>query len=105
VSSTVLTENYKTGDGWNFLRFADGRQLQRVYRMPLEILKSVADVIATQPGNFGYDEGLAKFHLPPTSGKAEINVYAKPFDDLTRASCRLSRRTIQNIPACCRSSR
>ena len=76
VQYSFSPENYKTGDEWDFYDWPMVANYSAFYRMPLGNPESVADVIATQPGNFGYDEASRKFHLPPPSGKAEINVYA-----------------------------
>jgi outer membrane protein assembly factor BamA len=67
------------------------------YRMPLGNPESVADVVATQPGNFGYDEASRKFHLPPPSGKAELNVYASR-STIDTGIMSLMRKTIENVP-------
>jgi len=97
VQYSFSPENYKTGDQWEFYDKPMVANYSAFYRMPLGNPESVADVIATQPGNFGYDEASRKFHLPPPSGKAEINVYASR-STIDTGVMSLSRRTIQNIP-------
>jgi hemolysin activation/secretion protein len=97
VQYSFSPENYKTGDEWDFYDLPIVANYSAFYRMPLGNPESVADVIATQPGNFGYDEASRKFHLPPPSGKAEINVYASR-STIDTGVMSLSRRTIQNIP-------
>ncbi len=97
VQYSFSPENYKTGDEWDFYDLPMVANYSAFYRMPLGNPESVADVIATQPGNFGYDEASRKFHLPPPSGKAEINVYASR-STIDTGVMSLSRRTIQNIP-------
>jgi hemolysin activation/secretion protein len=97
VQYSFSPENYKTGDEWNFYDQPMVANYSAFYRMPLGNPESVADVIAAQPGNFGYDEASRKFHLPPPSGKAEINVYASR-STIDTGVMSLSRRTIQDIP-------
>ena len=46
------------------------------YRIPLGRPDSLAEVIAAQPGSFGYDEATRKFNLPPASGQPDLTVYA-----------------------------
>ncbi len=90
-------ENYKTGDEWDFYDQPMVANYSAFYRMPLGNPESVADVIATTPGNFGYNEATRKFQLPPPSGKAELNVYASR-STIDTGVMSLSRHTIQNIP-------
>ena len=46
------------------------------YRLPLGSPASLADLIASKPGTFGYDEATRKFNLPPASGLPELNFFA-----------------------------
>ena len=46
---------YKTGDDWEFYDQPMVANYSAFYRMPLGNPESVADIIATQPGNFGYE--------------------------------------------------
>jgi hemolysin activation/secretion protein len=97
VQYSFSPEEYKTGDQWDFYDKPMVANYSAFYRLPLGNPESVADVIATQPGNFGYDEASRKFHLPPPSGKAELNVYANR-STIDTGIMSLSRRTIQSIP-------
>jgi hemolysin activation/secretion protein len=97
VQYSFSPENYKTGDEWEFYDKPMVANYSAFYRLPLGNPQSVADVIATQPGNFGYDEASRKFRLPPPSGKAELNIYASR-STIDTGVMSLSRRTIQDIP-------
>jgi hypothetical protein len=44
--------------------------------MPLGNPEAIEDVIASNPGSFGYNEATRKFNLPPASGQPELNFYA-----------------------------
>jgi hemolysin activation/secretion protein len=97
VQYSFSPEMYKTGNEWDFYDKPIVANYSAFYRMPLGNPESVADIIATQPGNFSYDEASRKFHLPPPSGKAELNVYASR-STIDTGIMSLSRNTIQNIP-------
>jgi hemolysin activation/secretion protein len=97
VQYSFSPENYKTGNEWDFYDKPMVANYSAFYRMPLWNPASVADVIATQPGNFGYDEASRKFHLPPPSGKAELNVYASR-STIDTGVMSLSRTNLENKP-------
>jgi hemolysin activation/secretion protein len=90
-------EDYKTSNEWDFYDKPLVANYSAFYRMPLGNPESVADIIATKPGNFGYNEATRKFQLPPPSGKAELNIYASR-STIDTGVMSLSRNTIQNIP-------
>lgn len=90
-------ERYKTGDNWDFYDRPMVANYSAFYRMPLGNPESVSDVIAAQPGNFGYDEASRKFHLPPPSGKAELNLYASR-STIDTGLMSLSRTNLENKP-------
>jgi hemolysin activation/secretion protein len=53
VQYSFSPEMYKTGDEWDFYDKPIVANYSAFYRMPLANPESVADIIATQPGNFG----------------------------------------------------
>jgi Hemolysin activation/secretion protein len=97
VQYSFSPEMYKSRDQWDFYDQPMVANYSAFYRIPLGNPESVADVIATQPGNFGYDEASRKFHLPPPSGKAELNIYASR-STIDTGLMSLSRTNLENIP-------
>jgi hemolysin activation/secretion protein len=69
-------ESYKSGDSWDFYDRPLVANYGGFYRLPLGSPGSIADAVAAQPNNFGYDEATRKFRLPAPSGRPEVNVYA-----------------------------
>jgi hemolysin activation/secretion protein len=69
-------EEYKTGPQWYFYDQPQVANYSVFYRLPLGNPESIGDVIASQPGSFGYDEATRKFNLPPASGLPELNFFA-----------------------------
>jgi hemolysin activation/secretion protein len=69
-------ESYKSGDSWNFYDRPLVANYGGFYRLPLASPESVAEAVAAQPDNFGYDEATRKFRLPAPSGRPELNFYA-----------------------------
>lgn len=76
VQYSFSPQQFKTGNQWNFYDTPLVANYSGFYRMPLGNPESLADVIASQPGNFGYNEATRKFQLPPPSGRSELNIYA-----------------------------
>ena len=76
VQYSFSPESFKSGDQWDFLDRPAVATYSGFYRLPLGSPESITDVIASSPGTFGYDEASRTFHLPPPSGRAELNVYA-----------------------------
>jgi hemolysin activation/secretion protein len=68
-------ESYKSGDSWNFYDRPLVANYGGFYRLPLASPGSVAEAVAAQPDNFGYDEATRKFRLPAPSGRPELNLY------------------------------
>jgi hemolysin activation/secretion protein len=68
-------ETYKTGSQWNDFDKPLVVNYGGFYRLPLGS-PAIEEVIASNPGSFGYDEATRKFNLPPPSGQSELNVYA-----------------------------
>lgn len=76
VQYSFSPESFKSGEPWGFLDRPQVANYSAFYRLPLGSPESIADVIASSPGSFGYDEAARTFHLPPASGRAELNLYA-----------------------------
>lgn len=49
------------------------------YRLPLGGPEAISEVVASDPGRFGWDEGSRKYRLPPSSSRSEINIFASRF--------------------------
>jgi hemolysin activation/secretion protein len=69
-------QQYKSGSQWDYYDQPLVANYSAFYRMPLGNPESIEDVIAGNPGSFGYDEATRRFNLPPPSGATELNVYA-----------------------------
>jgi hemolysin activation/secretion protein len=76
VQYSFAPESYKSGDSWNFYDRPLVANYGAFYRLPLAAPESVAEAVAAQPDNFGYDEATRKFRLPAPSGRPELNFYA-----------------------------
>ncbi|MGO9204024.1 MAG: ShlB/FhaC/HecB family hemolysin secretion/activation protein [Limisphaerales bacterium] len=97
VQYSFSPEEYKLGNQWSLYDQPLVANYGAFYRMPLGNPESVTEAIAGSAGNFGYDEATRQFHLPPASGRAELNVYASR-STIDTGLISLSRKTIQNIP-------
>jgi hemolysin activation/secretion protein len=69
-------EAYKQGNQWNFYDQPIVAYYSAFYRLPLGNPEPIEDVVANNPGNFGYSEATRQFRLPPPSGQTELNLYA-----------------------------
>lgn len=69
-------EEYKAGPQWNFYDLPLVANYSAFYRLPLGNPDSIEEVIAANPGTFGYSEATRKFTLPPASGQPELNFFA-----------------------------
>jgi len=69
-------EAYKQGDQWNFYDQPIVAYYSAFYRMPLGNPEPLENVVANNPGSFGYNEATRQFNLPPPSGQSELTVYA-----------------------------
>jgi hemolysin activation/secretion protein len=65
----------KTGSQWPFYDEPLVANYSAFYRLPLGNPSSIENVVADNPGSFGYDEATRRFNLPPSSGAPELNVY------------------------------
>jgi len=76
VQYSFSPEAYKIGNQWDFYDAPQVANYSAFYRLPLANPQSVAEAVANNVGNFGYDEATRHFNLPPPSGQPELNVYA-----------------------------
>jgi hemolysin activation/secretion protein len=68
-------ENYKEGKQWGLYDRPLVANYSGFYRMPLSAPESLADAVAGNPANFGYNEATRKFDLPAPTGTPELNIY------------------------------
>ena len=66
---------YKEGSQWDFYDQPQVASYSAFYRLPLANPEPIEDMVANNPGSFGYDEASRQFRLPPPSGRAELNLY------------------------------
>jgi len=76
VQYSFSPELYKKGDQWEFYDGPLVANYSAFYRMPLGNPEAIDEIIASNPGSFGYDEATRKFNLPPASGLPELNFFA-----------------------------
>ena len=69
-------EVYKAGNQWNFYDQPIVAYYSAFYRLPLGNPAPIEDMVANNPGNFGYNEATRQFNLPPPSGQPELTLYA-----------------------------
>ena len=67
---------YKDGSQWNFYDRPQVANYSVFYRMPLGSPVAIEDIVANNPGTFGYSEATRKFNLPQPSGQPELNFFA-----------------------------
>ena len=68
-------EVYKQGDQWDIYDQPVVAYYSGFYRLPLGNPEPIANQIANNPGNFGYNEATHQFNLPPPSGQTELTFY------------------------------
>ncbi len=61
---------------WNFYDQPLVSIYSGFYRLPLGKPEAIEDVVAANPGSFGYNEATRKFNLPPPTGQPELTFYA-----------------------------
>jgi hemolysin activation/secretion protein len=76
VQYNFSPELYKSGSQWNGYDLPLVANYSGFYRMPLGNPEPIEDVVASNPGSFGYDEATRKFNLPPASGQPELTFFA-----------------------------
>ena len=69
-------EVYKQGSQWNFYDQPIVAYYSAFYRLPLGNPAPIEDMVANNPGSFGYNEATRQFNLPPPSGQPELTLYA-----------------------------
>ncbi len=69
-------QGYKQGDAWNYYDRPFVANYSAFYRLPLGNPQPIGDMMADNPGSFGYSEATHKFSLPPISSQAELTIYA-----------------------------
>ncbi len=67
--SPKYSKTDNTQNQWNFYDNPLVANYSAFYRLPLGNPDSIEDVIANNPGSFGYDEATRKFNLPPSTGQ------------------------------------
>ena len=90
-------ENYKLGNQWRFYDVPLVANYSAFYRVPLGNPVSIEEVVAGNPGSFGYNEATRRFNLPPASGQPELNVFASRSTIDTGLET-LSSSTLYNVP-------
>ena len=93
-------ELYKTGSksgGWDYYDQPLVANYSAFYRMPLGSPEAIGDIVAGNPGSFGYDEATRKFNLPPASGQPELNFFASG-STIDTGLQTLSSRLIYDVP-------
>jgi hemolysin activation/secretion protein len=90
-------EQFKSGSQWAGYDRPLVANYSAFYRAPLANPESVADIVASRPGTFGYDEATRKFRLPPASGEPELNVYASRSTIDTGLES-VGARSVTNVP-------
>lgn len=76
VQYSFSPELYKQGSQWDFYDRPLVANYSVFYRMPLGRPEAIEEIIASDPGSFGYNEATRKFNLPPASGQTELNFFA-----------------------------
>jgi len=76
VQYSFSPESFKSGNQWDFYDLPLVANYSVFCRLFLGNPAAVQDAIASQPGTFGFDEATRKFRLPPSSGRAELTVFA-----------------------------
>ena len=69
-------EQYKPGTQWPFYDQPAVANYGAFYRLPLGNPEPIEEIIASNPGNFGYDEATRKFNLPPPTGQPDLTLFA-----------------------------
>lgn len=97
VQYSYSPELYKQGKQWDFYDQPLIANYSAFYRMPLGRPEAIEDVVASNPGSFGYNEATRKFNLPPASGQPELNFFASGSTIDTGLNT-LSSKVIYDVP-------
>jgi len=76
VQYSFSPEQLKVGHEWNFYDLPSVANYSTFYRIPLGDPDAIDDVIAANPGNFGYNEATRKFNLPPAGDQPALSIFA-----------------------------
>jgi hemolysin activation/secretion protein len=90
-------EIYKGGNQWNLYDQPIVAYYSAFYRLPLGNPEPIENVVANNPGSFGYNEATRQFRLPPPSGRPELTIYGSRATIDTGVE-NLSSSTIVNVP-------
>ena len=90
-------EQYKQGSQWNFYDQPLIANYSGFYRLPLGNPEPIENVIANNPGSFGYSEATRQFRLPPPTGRSELNIYGSRSTSDTGLLTPVN-KTIEDIP-------
>jgi hemolysin activation/secretion protein len=69
-------EAYKVSSVWNAYDQPTVAYYSGFYRLPLGNPEPIGNMVANNPGSFGYNEATRQFNLPPPSGQPELTFYA-----------------------------
>ncbi|MGA2868992.1 MAG: POTRA domain-containing protein, partial [Verrucomicrobiota bacterium] len=72
----LYTDLYNSGTRWNFYDLPQVANYSTFYRIPLGSPAAIEDIVASNPGSFGYDEATRKFNVPPPSGQPDLTFFA-----------------------------
>ena len=76
VQYSFSPQQMKPPGEWGFYDEPAVANYSTFYRLPLGNPSPVEDIIASSPGNFGYDEATHKFNLPSPTGQADLTFFA-----------------------------
>jgi len=74
IQYSFSPEQFKPGS-WDFYDMPAVANYSAFYRLPLGSPEPIADLIASKPSNFGYNEATHQFNLPPSTGRPELNFF------------------------------
>jgi hemolysin activation/secretion protein len=76
IQYSFSPEWLKGGSDWDWYDRPLVANYSGFYRMPLGAPNSIDEVVAANPGTFGYSEATRKFILPPASGQPDLTFFA-----------------------------
>ncbi|MGD0085815.1 MAG: POTRA domain-containing protein [Verrucomicrobiota bacterium] len=75
VQYGLSPETYKQGNQWRFYDAPSVANYSAFYRLALGNPAPIEDLVANNPGSFGYSEATRKFNLPPPTGQPELTFF------------------------------
>jgi len=75
VQYGLSPETYKQGNQWHFYDEPSVANYSAFYRLALGSPEPIENLVANNPGNFGYSEATRKFNLPPPTGQPELTFF------------------------------